>query len=318
MDEVLNHSERIAKEDLRQWKARSNGPGLVRLAIQLPLLIGSGVATTWLAAHDHPAWIGTVILCGAMLATFFPPLHEAGHRTAFRNNALNDLVTWFCGLLMLEAPAFFREFHWEHHRHTQDRSRDPEIAAAPWLLDGWPSNIVFYLVLVSGQHLLVGKAMFTISSALLPTAGAWEKLYPYVRPNMRSRVRWESWLVIALLGSFVYAGLRFVPGFAYLLLAWPISHVFLGFYLMPEHTGLANEGSQIQRTRTMRTNALVRFFMWNMPYHVEHHAYPAIPFHAVPDLHRRLEPELENVESGYISFHLKALRYAFTGAPRKT
>ena len=30
----------------------------------------------------------------------------------------------------------------------------------------------------------------------------------------------------------------------------------------------------------------MRWFAWNMPYHVEHHAYPSVPFHALPKLNR--------------------------------
>ena len=41
-----------------------------------------------------------------------------------------------------------------------------------------------------------------------------------------------------------------------------------------------------------RSNALVRFFAWNMPYHVEHHLHPSVPFHALPKLHERLKDQL--------------------------
>ena len=63
----------------------------------------------------------------------------------------------------------------------------------------------------------------------------------------------------------------------------------------------------MQRTRTIRTNALVRTLMWNMPYHAEHHANPGVPYHALPALHDRLAPELEHVSSGYLAFHADAV-----------
>lgn len=31
--------------------------------------------------------------------------------------------------------------------------------------------------------------------------------------------------------------------------------------------------------RATLTLSLVRLFAWNMPYHAEHHTYPAVPFH---------------------------------------
>jgi fatty acid desaturase len=292
--------------------ARSDGPGLVRLAAQLPLLFGSGAATVWLAAQGHPAWMAAVTLCGVMIVTLFPPLHEAGHRTAFRTGFLNEAMAWFGALAMLQAPSFFREFHWAHHRHTQDLKLDPELSGAPKLLGGLPRSPWNYLFRVSGQALLLGKAGFTVGCAVLPGSLLWTQLFPFIRPNLRARIVWESRAAVLILGGLCFAGLRYVPGFAQLLLAWPIAHLALGFYLLFEHAGLPEDGSQLHRTRTIRSIPLVRFFMWNMTYHAEHHAYPAVAFHALPQLHQRLTPELEHVVPGFLSFHWLALRHAFT------
>ena len=48
-----------------------------------------------------------------------------------------------------------------------------------------------------------------------------------------------------------------------------------------------------------------------MPLHGAHHAFPAVPFHAVPQLHAAIEPSLENVAPSYVSVHKTALRHAF-------
>jgi fatty acid desaturase len=39
--------------------------------------------------------------------------------------------------------------------------------------------------------------------------------------------------------------------------------------------------------------------MWNMPFHAEHHLYPAIPFHLLPAAHRVLRQHLAHVAPGY-------------------
>ena len=80
----------------------------------------------------------------------------------------------------------------------------------------------------------------------------------------------------------------------------------LSVYIMPEHTGLPNEGDQIHRTRTFRTNRLVPAVMWTMPLHAEHHAHPGVPYHALPALHEWLAPRLEHTSSGYFAFHVDA------------
>jgi fatty acid desaturase len=304
-------ADAIDRDELRVLMVRRDGPGLVRISVQLALLALAAGATVRLAAAGHPSWVVAVVVAGGTLSTLFPPLHEAGHRTAFRTPLLNEIVVWVGAVAMLQAPSFFREFHWEHHRHTQNRARDPEIASGPDLLDDWPRNPIVYLLLVSGQALLIGKLMFTVSCAVLPTAALWQRLYPFIRPERRRRIAWESRLVLVVLGAGVWLGITHVPGFWALLVAWPIAHLVLGFYLMPEHTGLPHEGSQLHRTRTVVSNAFVRWFMWNMPYHAVHHAHPGVPFHCVPAANRRIEPALEHVSRGYFAFHLEAIRRAF-------
>ncbi len=294
-------------------RARRDGPGLARLLVACALCFGGGALTVALARADDPRWLVAVALSSVGLTSLFPALHESGHKTAFRSAWLNELTVWLGAIMMLQAPSFFREFHWQHHRATQDRARDPEISMAPELLDDWPRRPWEYLALVSGQGLMLGKLMFTLSSALMPSRG-WARLFPFIREDRRRRVAWESRLVIALLAAAFVLAPRVVPGLGYALLAWPLAHLLLGVYLMPEHTGLGGAGSQLQRTRTIRSNALVRWLMWNMPYHAEHHAHPGVPFHSLPALHRLLAPALIHVEPGYIAFHLRAIRIALRRA----
>jgi len=302
--------EGLTRAQLDPLLVRRDGPGLVRIGIQLAVLGLSASITLALADRGGWAFLAPVTVMGLMLATLFPPLHEAGHRTAFASRGLNEVVLWTCALAMLQAPTFFCEFHWEHHRRTQDRQHDPEIAAAPDLLGPWPSNPFTYLALVCGVPLMLGKAMFTLACAVLPER-ARAKQFPFIRPSRQRRVAWESRAVVLGLGGGVLAGLQWVPHFGALLLAWPIAHLALGFYLMPEHTGLPHDGSQAHRTRSVISNAAVRWCMWNMPLHAAHHVHPAVPFHAVPQAHRLLAPRLEHESPGYLAFHRQALAHAF-------
>jgi fatty acid desaturase len=40
-----------------------------------------------------------------------------------------------------------------------------------------------------------------------------------------------------------------------------------------------------------------------MPYHAEHHAYPALPFHALPAAHRLLKSKIAVQAPGYVAVH---------------
>jgi fatty acid desaturase len=45
-----------------------------------------------------------------------------------------------------------------------------------------------------------------------------------------------------------------------------------------------------------------------MPYHAEHHAYPALPFHALPAAHRALAPRIAVQAPGYMAVHREIIR----------
>lgn len=117
------------------------------------------------------------------------------------------------------------------------------------MLAPFPRNPLVHLMLATGQSMMVGKLGFTVGSLLAPNDRGLERLFPFIRPHLRARVRRESAVTLGVLGAGVTFGLLFVPGFAWALLAWPFAHLFLGLYVMAEHTGIPHEGTQLERTR---------------------------------------------------------------------
>ena len=68
---------------------------------------------------------------------------------------------------------------------------------------------------------------------------------------------------------------------------------------MTQHTGLReNELDHRYSTRTLKLNRFVRFLYWNMNYHVEHHMFPNVPFHALPKLRKAIEADLPTAYDG--------------------
>jgi fatty acid desaturase len=41
----------------------------------------------------------------------------------------------------------------------------------------------------------------------------------------------------------------------------------------------------------MYVNPFSRFVYWNMNYHVEHHMFPTVPYHALPALHEEMKAD---------------------------
>ncbi|HIC81462.1 MAG TPA: fatty acid desaturase, partial [Kiloniellaceae bacterium] len=142
MEEDVYRNDKIDKQALKALTRRSDARGLVQAAGHLGLLTVTGGLV--LLAAGTLAYAAAALVHGIVLVFLFAPLHEAIHRTAFASRRLNDAVATACGFLLLLPAGYFRAFHFEHHRFTQDPLRDPELAAPP--IAGSPA----YLIHVSG------------------------------------------------------------------------------------------------------------------------------------------------------------------------
>ena len=270
---------------------RSDRKGLAHLALHVLVIAAAGAvyARTFETAWMLPAaW-----LYGTALVFLFAPLHETVHYTAFRSRWINRTVSAVCGWILLLPPRYFRAFHLEHHRYTQDPERDPELAVAP------PATRRDYLWRVSGLQYWTSR----IRTMLAHAGGRVEE--HYIAPPERAAVVREARLHLA---SYVgIAAVSGVAGSSAVLWLW-IVPVLLGqpmlrLYLLAEHTGCPMVPDMLENSRTVHTNAVVRFLAWNMPYHAEHHAYAAIPFHALPRAHAALAPRVRVQSRGYASVH---------------
>jgi fatty acid desaturase len=60
-----------------------------------------------------------------------------------------------------------------------------------------------------------------------------------------------------------------------------------------QHIGLADNVTDHRlNTRTVYMNPISRWIYWNMNYHVEHHMFPTVPYHALPALHDLVKHDL--------------------------
>jgi Na(+)-translocating NADH:ubiquinone oxidoreductase F subunit len=63
-------------------------------------------------------------------------------------------------------------------------------------------------------------------------------------------------------------------------------------YGVTQHAGLAeNVLDHRLNCRTVYMNPINRYLYWNMNYHVEHHMFPLVPYHALPALHEAVKDD---------------------------
>jgi fatty acid desaturase len=295
MDEDFGPVDAIDKTRLKALCRRSDVKGLVRLIEHGAALAATG---TLVAVAQGTLWLAAALwLHGVVLVFLFAPLHETIHRTAFRSRRLNDWVAWFAGALLILPPGYFRAFHFAHHRFTQDPARDPELAAAK------PHDLRSYLWAASGLPFWANRIGTTVKHAVgrIDAPFITERQYPAIRREARLLLALYGAVAALSLGFGSWAALTFwiVPA----LLGQPA----LRLYLMAEHGACPLVPDMLKNSRTTKTNGLVRRLAWNMPFHSEHHTYPAVPFHALAQAHGLLAPRIAVQSPGYIAAHREIL-----------
>lgn len=291
------HRQVIANLDKDQRASlltRSDRAGLTRLAGHLAVL---GLTGTWIW-HAAPLWHFAMLIHGIALIFLFTLLHECVHKTPFATHKLNTVVAAVCGFILLLPAQWFTYFHLAHHRHTHDPQHDPELATPK------PQSRRQYLVYMSGVPVWWSQIRVLASNA---GNGPIEKFVPI---DKHTKIRREARLVISLYALVALSS--WYAGSQILLWLWIgpaiLGQPFLRGYLLAEHTLCPHVSNMLENTRTTFTNAMIRFITWNMPYHVEHHVYPAVPFYKLPEFHEIIKQQLRCTEDGYTNFHKR-----FTG-----
>jgi len=264
----------------------------VRGALQLGAHAGCMSATALLVWLCFPYWyllIPAMTLHGVTIVTMFGPMHECVHRTAFASRTANDVVGWITGVLSFYNATFYRYFHAWHHRYTQDPARDPELIYPK------AASRRQYLKEITGLNFWVRRALDYPVLALGRARGL-----PFVPESVRRSIAlsmsaqlliYAAGFVSIVLGSHALLYYWFLPA----VLAQP----FLRSLLIVEHTGCSLDRNGLTNTRTTLTGLPIRLLMWNMPYHAEHHLYPAVPFHQLPRLHREIRDRLTWIAPSY-------------------
>ncbi len=270
---------------------KSNRHGLVHAAVHFGLILALG----GLIATRVPYWPVLLLPQGVLIVFLFTLLHECSHKTVFATGRLNAAVAFLCGLAFALPPEWFRYFHYDHHRYTQDPARDPELATPK------PATLLEYLIHVTGLPVYVSQIKTLVRNA----AGGCDD--PYIPDRARTTVRREAQAMLIVYGLAIAASVS--VGTTALLWAWIVPALlgqpFLRLYLLAEHGGCPNTANMLENTRTVFTNWPVRKLAWNMPYHIEHHTLPGVPFHKLPELHALMRDRLLVTEPGYLRFHRK-------------
>ena len=238
--------------------------------------------------------------------------HECGHGTAFKTRWMNDWVYQIASFMMMRNPTRWRWSHTRHHTDTLVVGLDPEIAVMR-------PPVAIAVVLAYVGILDVWEAM---KMMLINASGHITKEEKNFIPEME----WPKVIVVARIWTLIYfaviASCFYLQSILPLMLiglprlygAW--HHVLTG---LMQHGGLAdNVLDHRLNSRTVYINPISRFIYWNMNYHVEHHMFPMVPYHALPKLHEMVKYDLPAPTKSMWACYLGCCRFGRARCAEKT
>jgi fatty acid desaturase len=275
----------IPRKEIKALMQRSDGPAIRDTVIYygaMILLAATGIVL-WPSWWSAPFWLSYGVLYGSASDSRW---HECGHGTAFKTPWMNSLVYNVACFMIVRNPVTWRWSHARHHTDTVIVGRDPEIAVMRppvffrvignffGIFDGW--NGWTRMLLNASGRLDPEEATFIPNSEkpkVVRLARIWTAIYA------------ATILLAFWMGSILPL---MVIGLPRLYGAW--HHVMTGLL---QHGGLAdNVIDHRLNSRTVLMNPVSRFIYWNMNYHVEHHMFPMVPYHRLPELHAMIRHDL--------------------------
>lgn len=280
----------IPRKELKAFTARDDTHALIDFGLWTACLALSGyaafrsVGTHWLL----PAFF----LYGTIYSSCDARWHECAHGTPFRTRWLNETFYFLCSLMNMKEGTYTRWSHTRHHTETIMVGLDPEIQVMRpadlrrVLLDFlWIPDAVqmFRVMFIHALGVPSKEARDFVPQSEWRKMFWWSRIYLLLYAGM---IAWSVWIR------------SWLP-----VLFFPLARLYGGWlhqiFSLTQHAGLAeNVRDHRLNTRTVELNPVFRFLYFNMNYHIEHHMFPMVPFHALPRLHERVEPCLPRTYCG--------------------
>lgn len=238
-------------------------------------VLGMGALAAGMGGYllgELPAAV-TIAINATAIYLLFTVMHDSMHRTAHQSRSVNDLLGRLSAFPLTVTMPLFRAVHYEHHSHTNDPERDPDLAVARgprWALPVWCLSI-----LVEYRRHYFGRRMWRDRSDLIEVIGM------------------ECLLVSAIIWAAVTGNL------GTLMIVWlgpaliAVAALALAFDFLPHYPYESKERYLDTRIYPGR---ILNALLLGQNYHLIHHLWTTIPWYRYQRVFEEIEDEL--VERG--------------------
>jgi Na+-transporting NADH:ubiquinone oxidoreductase subunit F len=283
----------VPRAKMRELLVRKDGPAIRDTIIWFTLILSSGYLIfiwwgSWIVVFPY------IIYSVLYASTSDSRWHETSHGTAFKTDWMNNVLYEIASFMVLRQSTVWRWSHARHHSDTIIRGRDPEIAVPrpPDL-----KKIVLGFFGISGAIPEIRRILIHAGGKIDPSVATYLPESEYSKVIFKARV--YIFIYLLVIASAIYFH-TFLP-LMYIGLPTILGGWLMPVYGLTQHAGLQeNVLDHRLNCRTVYMNRIHRYLYWNMNYHVEHHMFPLVPYHALPQLHNLMKEDCPVPYNGII------------------
>ena len=212
----------------------------------------------------------TVALNAVAIYLMFTVMHDSVHRTAHRSRFMNATLGRMSAFVLTVTLPLFRAVHYEHHSHTNDPERDPDLGVARrprWLLPLWCLGIIVeYRLSFYGRKLWRDKR------------------------DLAEALAMDAILVGVIVGSLATGTFTLLATMWFGPVLIAIVFLALTFDFLPHYP--YDSRARFLDTR-IYPGRLLNAVLLGQNYHLIHHLWTTIPWYRYQRVFRAIRPDLE-------------------------
>jgi len=294
----------VPAKNMQELLTRKDGPAIRDTILWFGLIALSGYLF-YFFWHSWIAVLPYIVYSTLYASSSDSRWHESSHGTAFKTDWMNNLLYEISSFMVFRQSTVWRYSHTRHHSDTIIRGRDPEISMPR------PPRYKRIILGILG----LGGAIPEIRQIILHATGKIDKQVATYVPNQEfSTVIFKARIYLLIYGFMIFLSIYFGTLLPLMFIGFP---TFFGGWLMrlygwTQHAGLQeNVLDHRLNSRTVYMNRIHRFLYWNMNYHVEHHMFPLVPYHALPKLHELIKYDCPVPKKGIINSYKEIIPAIF-------
>ncbi len=268
--------EALGRDDIRALLEMQDWRSVLTLVVDWGVIFG---AMAWVAVWPHPVSIVvSLFLIGARQLGLAVIMHEASHRSLFKNRRVNDFVgNWFGAYPIWTDCGPYRPYHLQHHAKT-GTAEDPDLGLTT------PFPITPRSLRRKIWRDLSGQTGFKFARA------SWRRSFGrFDTPDGR-----RAAIGFLVTNGLLLGGLALL-GHPELYLLWAGAFLTTNTLVtriraIAEHALTPDANDPLGNTRTTLANPLERLFLCpnRVNYHLEHHLLMTVPHYNLPRMHELL------------------------------